>query len=430
MKSKILLIFILLLVCILFVNCTKNATKSDNEGTHGVSSRYMSYKGKIMCGYQGWFNCQGDGAGLGWKHYEKGGQFRPGFYTIDFWPDVTELDNDEKFRTEFVHDDNTWAYVYSSANEKSVKRHFKWMRDYGIDGVFVQRFVSNTKNPEKLRNLNVVIQNCLKGAEKYDRALSVMYDMSGCGHEVADFIKEDWIRLVDYYNITSRGKNQSYLYHNNKPLVAIWGAGFYDRKYSLEDIEEAIDFLKNDSIYGGCSVLLGIPTFWREQGRDCIDDPKFHDLLKKVDIIHTWNVGRYGTLEGVEAHRSVIEDDIKWCKENNIDFVPSVFPGFSWHNLKPESPLNKTPRLKGKFLWSQMYSAMSAGAEMIYVSMFDEVDEGTAIFKCTNNPPNGESQFCDYEGLPSDFYLKLTGEAGKMLRGEIPLDPNIPLETE
>jgi len=412
------------------ISCTKNATKSDNEGTHGVSSRYMSYKGKIMCGYQGWFNCEGDGSGLGWKHYEKSGQFRPGFCTIDFWPDVSELDNDEKFRTEFVHDDNTWAYVYSSANEKSVKRHFKWMEDYGIDGVFVQRFVSNTKNPEKLRNLNVVIQNCLKGAEKYDRALSVMYDMSGCGREVEDFMIEDWKRLVDYYNITNRGKNQSYLFHNEKPLVAIWGAGFHDRTYTLEDIGNAIDFFKNDSIYGGCSVLLGIPTFWREQGRDCIDDPKYHDLLKKVDIIHTWNVGRYGTLDGVETHRPVIEADIEWCNDNNIDFVPSVFPGFSWHNLKPESPLNKTPRLKGKFLWSQMYSAMSAGAEMIYVSMFDEVDEGTAIFKCTNNPPNGESQFCDYEGLPSDFYLKLTGEAGKMLRGEIPLDPNVPLETE
>jgi hypothetical protein len=36
--------------------------------------------------------------------------------------------------------------------------------------------------------------------------------------------------------------------------------------------------------------------------------------------------------------------------------------------------------------------------------MFDKVDEGTAIYKCTNDPPLGESKFVTYEGLPSDHY--------------------------
>ncbi len=430
MKLKISVYLLIILISFLLYNCTKNISASDSGGTHGETSQFTSYKGMIMCGYQGWFNCHGDGADLGWKHYEKGGRFKPGYCTIDYWPDVSELDNDEKYRTEFVRD-NTWAYVYSSANEKSVKRHFKWMEEYGIDGVFVQRFVTTLKNEKHYKNLNNVLNNCLNGAEKYDRAISVMYDMSGCGSELVGLIKEDWKRLTDYTHITNRGKNQTYLYHNSKPLVAIWGAGFNDnRRYTLEDIEEVVTFFKEDSVYGGCSVLLGIPTYWRTLSRDCISDPAFHELIKKVDIIHTWNVGRYGDLAGVDAHRAVIEEDLKWCEENNIDYVPSVFPGFSWHNLKPESPLNAIPRLKGKFMWRQFYSAISAGCEMIYVSMFDEMDEGTAIFKCTNNPPNGESQFLDYEGLPTDFYLKLTGEATKMLRGEIALDPNVPLETD
>ena len=64
---------------------------------------------------------------------------------------------------------------------------------------------------------------------------------------------------------------------------------------------------------------------------------------------------------------------------------------------------------------------------MIYVAMFDEVDEGTAIFKCTNDvPPDGESRFLTYEGLPTDFYLKLTGAGGKMLRGELPVTEPLP----
>ena len=53
------------------------------------------------------------------------------------------------------------------------------------------------------------------------------------------------------------------------------------------------------------------------------------------------------------------------------------------------------------------------------------MDEGTAIFKCSNNPPAGV-QLCDYEGMPTDHYLWLTGEAGKMLRGEIPFSKQIP----
>ena len=62
------------------------------------------------------------------------------------------------------------------------------------------------------------------------------------------------------------------------------------------------------------------------------------------------------------------------------------------------------------------------GREMIYVAMFDEVDEGTAIFKCTGDHPISDvAKFIDMDGQPSDHYLWLTGEAARMLRKEIPL---------
>ena len=65
---------------------------------------------------------------------------------------------------------------------------------------------------------------------------------------------------------------------------------------------------------------------------------------------------------------------------------------------------------------------------MIYVAMYDEVDEGTAIMKVSKNPPAGISPFVKFEeGIPSDYYLFLTGYAGQMLKKKIPFRENIPL---
>ena len=66
---------------------------------------------------------------------------------------------------------------------------------------------------------------------------------------------------------------------------------------------------------------------------------------------------------------------------------------------------------------------------MVYQAMFDEVNEGTAIFKCTDDPPIGDSKFLTFEGLPSDFYLTLVGKAAGMIRGETPLTEQIPQMT-
>ena len=88
--------------------------------------------------------------------------------------------------------------------------------------------------------------------------------------------------------------------------------------------------------------------------------------------------------------------------------------------------LDQIPRQKGRFYWAQWLAMKKAGAAMIYVAMFDEVDEATAIFKCTNDVPTIDGGFVTMEGLPSDFYLKLTGSGAKLLRGEIPATDELP----
>jgi len=63
---------------------------------------------------------------------------------------------------------------------------------------------------------------------------------------------------------------------------------------------------------------------------------------------------------------------------------------------------------------------------MCYVGMFDEVDEGTAIFKVSNTPP-GQGYFVTYEGRPADWYLRLTAEGTKVISGEHPNSQSIPI---
>jgi hypothetical protein len=181
----------------------------------------------------------------------------------------------------------------------------------------------------------------------------------------------------------------------------------------------------------GCSVLLGVPAYWRELSRDAVADPELHEVLQLADVLSPWTVGRYADLPGVEHHATdVLIPDLAWCAARKIDYLPVVFPGFSWHNLQG-AQLNQIPRQKGRFLWSQFVAAKSAGAEMIYVAMFDEVDEATAIFKCTNDVPVNEgAAFLGYEGLPSDYYLRLTGEGGRLLRGDRAISAAPPLQIE
>ena len=176
--------------------------------------------------------------------------------------------------------------------------------------------------------------------------------------------------------------------------------------------------------------MLGVPTFWRTLERDCVAEPTVHTLIAKADVVSPWMVGRYGKAEEAKRHAETVwTADIAWCRERKLDYMPVVFPGFSWHNMhdgRASSPLGQIPRRGGEFLWAQYVAAKKAGATMVYQAMFDEVDEGTAIFKCTNDPPVGESTFLRYEGLPSDHYLRLVGQAARMIRGAAPLAEQMP----
>jgi hypothetical protein len=300
------------------------------------------------------------------------------------------------------------------------------MKEYGIDGVFMQRFVGEVKNPNGKRHFNHVLNSATQSATKYDRAICIMYDLSGMRPGDESLLLADIDELEGEYRMKERKIVPSYLYHNGKPLVVVWGVGFNSgRSYGFDEVEKLIDGLKDR----GYSVMLGVPTYWREFGSDTKKDETLHRLIKKSDLVMPWFVGRYNE-KSYDKFKSLIKKDMEWCSENKVDYVPLCFPGFSWENLKGRGT-SYIDRNSGSFFWKQLTTVIDYGAEMIYIAMFDEIDEGTAIFKCARQnevPLNGEGMFRGIENnLPSDHYLWLTGEAAKMLRKEKPLHKDIPV---
>jgi hypothetical protein len=389
------------------------------DGVRQAGVDPLTLNGKVICGYQGWFLAEGDGSGVGWVHYGPLA-FKPGVCTVDLWPDMSEATPEESYPTPFQLADGKVATLFSSYNAKTVNRHFKWMADYGIDGAFLQRFATGLKSPESCDHLNAILDNVRQGANANGRTWAVMYDLSGLNEgEIDSVVIEDWKHLVDRMEIT---KDPSYQKQNGKPVVTIWGVGFDEhRKYTLDECARLIDFLKNDPKYGGNCVMLGLPYGWREQNRDAVKDPKLHDVILKADIVSPWTVGRYQTVD--QFNKTMDEypkADLAWCNQNKLDYMPVIFPGFRWHNLMmaqgKSPPYHDIDRQKGEFFKAQGNGLIAGGVNMLYIAMFDEIDEGTAIFKCTNNPPVGASDFGTFDGLPSDSYLRMAGEFSEKLR--------------
>ncbi|MEI6874484.1 MAG: hypothetical protein WCL50_05060 [Spirochaetota bacterium] len=151
------------------------------------------------------------------------------------------------------------------------------------------------------------------------------------------------------------------------------------------------------------------------------------------DVVSPWAVGRYGTTNEADIFKAnLIIPDLAYTAAHNVDYMPVIFLGFSWHNLNA-GPLNQIPRIGGAFYWRQAYNAISAGCTMLYGAMFDEMDEGTAMLKLAPTPNELPVQGTfvplniDGQALPSDWYLRIADQAGRMLRGDSPRQSSMPI---
>jgi hypothetical protein len=383
-------------------------------------------KGKVLCGYQGWFNTPGDGTDFGFGHWGDGLGKPGGRFTVDMWPDVSEYDPDDLAVLPGVTmADGSPARLYSAFRKGVVLLHLKWMREYGIDGVFLSRFEGETADPRRARHVNTVLASVREGCHREGRVWALMLDLTmGPKEATTALVENDWKFLCD---VVHAREDSRYLHEGGKPVVMLWGLGFRDRPWSTEQAEELIHFFKDDARYGGVYLIGGVDPYWRTLGGGSRTDAEWAKVYRSFDAISPWDAGRYRDNASMDRVRySVWEKDVAELNGLGKGYLPTAFPGFSWDNLRRAQPgTTQIPRRKGEFYWRQFAIFRELGIRSVFVGMFDEVNEGTAIYKVASEIPTG-NYFVTYEGLPTDWYLRLTGAASAMIRGEAPLSEQIP----
>jgi hypothetical protein len=347
---------------------------------------------------------------------------------IDLWPDVTELGPDELCDTGLKLPSGRPAYLFSSENPKSVLRHFRWMRENDIDGVALQRFLHDSMEPNTNERLLTVTRNVRAAAERTGVGFFVMYDISGANAATAaDAIARDWQQFVVGQKIL---ESPAYIRHRGKPVIGIWGLGLKDRPESAEQAMAIIRSFRDRDV----TLMGGVPAHWRTLDGDSRPDPGWGEVYRSFDIVSPWTPGRYASIEAARKFAVDVQaGDLAETRRRGQDYMPVIFPGYSGYNLhKGQSPLDQIPRDCGAFYLAQAEIELKLGASMIYTAMFDEVNEGIAIFKIVRRQeelPAGVAMLAPDDqrcGTNSDYYLKSAKDVSEALRRQSTSNGNRP----
>ena len=72
------------------------AHSSLGEETPAIAADTLRHK--VLCGYQGWFRCAGDGTDEGWLHWSRNrNKITPDSLTVEMWPDMSEYSESERY---------------------------------------------------------------------------------------------------------------------------------------------------------------------------------------------------------------------------------------------------------------------------------------------------------------------------------------------
>jgi autotransporter-associated beta strand protein len=352
-------------------------------------------KGKVMTGYQGWFNTPNDIRDGGWRHWVRNNTMTPENFTIDAWPDLRDYDPAALVRAGNVMTaSGEPAYLFSSATYSVVRQHFRWMRKHNIDGAWLQRF-----HPQAGAQAEWPLRNVSQAAAEEGLVWGVEYDVSGMADAtVAAKLQADWEWLTSQFDILD---DPRYIHEDGKPVVFIWGLAVPDRNFTTASANAVVDYF----LAQGVHVLGGLPTNWNTL------DASWQAHMAKYDGVLVW--------------MNKNTPDATFFRNRGQDFYPHIWPGFSWAHLKqlPATPLTQyTDRTGGQFYWSKGRDWINAGAtDSLFFGMWDEYDESTQIMPMTDDPPPPHTEwgrFINNQNKPGDWWMMLTDELKRMMLGQ------------
>lgn len=257
--------------------------------------------------------------------------------------------------------------------------------------------------------------NVRDAASTNGRKYFIMYDLSGWDNFDTQLVP-DINNIIRPQHMSS----PAYARQNNKPVICIWGIGFGSRPQKPGPTLSMINQLKPNYY-----IMCGVPAQWRD------DTSAYAPVYRACNMIQPWTVGGYSNFQGILNYKNREQADLQECRSRGIDYQPVVWPGSAWSNWNT-GPRNENPRLYGQFMWRQFMNLKELNIPNVYIAMFDEYDEGTAIAKAAENasmiPTNQYFLTLDADNVSvsSDFYLRVCHDGIRLLRGEIVSNPPSP----
>ena len=393
------------------------AARPDAGGEAGAAS--SDIVGKVTVGYQGWFDAVSDGSGISppWWHWTTDRNTPTASnIAIKAWPDMGDYTH--TYPTGFANlNSGAPATLYSDWDSATVDTQVRWMQDVGIDTIALQRF-NDFRDTGQARN--VVAGHVRDAAEAHGRKFYVMYDISGWTTFDTD-LPTDWMQhIVGELNLLA---SPAYARQGGKPVVAIWGVGYSGHPGTPATTLQVIQWFQNQGIY----VIGGVGNDWRTADGTRWSQAGFGQVFDALDAVSPWLIGVIGTSADSDGNRtSYNEGDVTYLHARGKHYQPCVLPG----------DVSAHQRVHGDFMWHQFYNMIQIGSDGLYVSMFDEFNEGNQIAKTAATsasiPAGSSFVTLDEDGTAcsSDYYLRLTGDGGKMLKGTIALTPTRPTATQ
>jgi hypothetical protein len=390
---------------------------ASEAGTAEDAAASSDIVGKVTVGYQGWFNAAGDGSGISppWWHWT-GDRNTPTTSDIAIvaWPDMSEYAT--TYPTGFANlGSGAVATLYSDWDATTVDTQVQWMQTVGIDTIALQRF-SDFRGSGQPRN--VVAGHVRDSAEAHGRKFYLMYDISGWTTFDTD-LPTDWMQINGELNLTT---SPAYARQGGKPVVCIWGVGYSGHPGTPQTTMQVITWFQSQGMY----VIGGVGNDWRTADGTRWSQAGFGQVFDTLDAISPWMVGVIGDDADSDANlTNYNEGDVTYLHARGKQYQPCVLPG----------DLSAHQRVHGDFMWHQFYNMIQIGSDGLYISMYDEFNEGNQIAKTAATsasiPAGSTFLTLDEDGTAcsSDYYLRLTGDGDKMLKGEIALTATRPTPT-